>query len=181
MDGLEEMLVENRIIFITGEITQELANSVIVKMLYYESLDCEKDITIYLNTPGGDTDAMHAIKDMFSFVKPDICVVNLSCAYSAGSLIFACGTKGKRYMLPSAKVMIHQPSIVSSKKNWTCKELENVAETTIISQKRYVDTMLERTNISYEQMKKFIQKDTYLNAQECIKLGIADKILDKKH
>lgn len=176
--SVNEVLQKNRIIFITGEITQELANSVIAQMLYFEALDPKKDITIYLNTHGGDTEAMNAIIDIYSFVSPDISVVNLSCAYSAGSLLLACGTKGKRYMLPSAKVMIHQPSLFSTKSNWTCKELEEIVNQVVMMRKNYANTMKEHTSITQEQIDEFMQKDTFLNANECIELNIVDHILN---
>ena len=177
-NSINDLLIDNRIVFLTGEITQEIANDFMVKLLYLASLDASKDINVYLNTPGGDTQAMSSIIDVMRFVKSDISVVNLSCAYSAGSLILANGTKGKRYMLPSAKVMIHQVSLITAKNKWNQDELTDVTLQILDTQNYYVNSMIDNTKMTREQLLEFMNKDTYLNARECIELGIIDKILE---
>ena len=176
--NLNDLLIDQRIVFLIGEITQEVANDFMLKLLYLASLDAEKDIKIYLNTPGGDTNAMSAIIDVMKFVKNDIAIVNLSCAYSAGSLILANGTKGKRYMLPSAKVMIHQVSLITGKNKWNRDELTDVTLQILDTQNYYINSMIDNTKMTREQLLEFMNKDTYLNARECIELGIIDKILE---
>ena len=172
---VNDILNENRVIFITGEITQDLANVVISKLLCFEAEDKEKGITIYLNSPGGDSEAMHAILDVYELIKPDITVVNVSCAYSAASLLLAAGNK--RYSLKSAQVMIHQVAISTNKQRWTKEEINYLNESINEEQQKYIDCMLKYTKITKEKLVEFLKRDTFLNALECVELGIVDSIL----
>ena len=172
---VSEVLSKNRTVFITGEITQELANVIISQLLCFEAEDSEKGITIYLNSPGGDSEAMHAILDVYSLIKPDITVVNLSCAYSAASLLLAAGDK--RYSLPSAQVMIHQVAISTNKQRWTKDEINMLNESINAEQQKYIDCMLKYTKITKDKLEEFLKRDTFLNALECVELGIIDSIL----
>ncbi len=171
------VLDKNRIIFLTGDITQELINGVIAKLLCLEQEDKDEEITIYLNSPGGDSNAMHALLDVFELITPDISIVNVSCAYSAASLILAAGTKGKRFSLPSAKAMIHQVSLHSARDRWTCEEVNELSRSITQTQNDYIKRMLKHTKITKEQMNEFMKKDTYLSARQCLDYGIIDKIL----
>lgn len=175
--SLNEVLNEQRIIFVSNTIDQSLSNNIIAKLLYFDALDSSKDISLYINTLGGDVDATRAIIDVMNFIKADVATVNISCAYSAGSLLLASGAKGKRYTLPSAKAMIHSPSIVTSRTNWSCDELNETTKSINKTKEEYIESMIELTNLTRDQMNGFMKRDTYLNSLECIELGIVDKLL----
>lgn len=170
-------LLKDRIIFIGGEITNETADSVIAQMLFLESEDGEKDINLYINSPGGSVTAGLAIYDTMQYIKPDVKTICLGQAASMAALLFAAGTQGKRMILPSSRVMIHQP--------WggvggqaidigiQAREILRLKELTI-------DYFAKHTQKKKPAISKDLERDFFMSAQESIVYGIADNILERK-
>ena len=169
-------LLEDRIIFVSGEINDNVANTIIAQLLYLESKDSKKDVCLYINSPGGVSQAGLAIVDTINLVKCPVSTICIGLCASAAALILACGQKGKRYILPNSKVMIHQP--------WggvkgQITEIEIYLKEGIKDRNTYASILSKVCNKSKEEVLKNIERDNYMNSQEALEYGIIDKILDK--
>jgi len=170
---LYSRLLKDRIVFIGEEIDERLANSVVAQLLFLEANDPENDVYIYINSRGGLITAGLSIYDTMMYIKPDICTVCYGMAASMASILLCAGTKGKRYILPNAEVMIHQPLGGFS---------GQVADMTIhhdhiISvQKRLYNIYCEVTGKSFEQIKKDCDRDNFMTAEEAVAYGLVDEI-----
>ncbi len=167
-------LLEDRIIFITGEIDDVMANTVIAQLLYLESKDTKREINLYINSPGGIAQCGLAILDTMRYIKSPISTICLGLCASAASLILAGGEIGKRYILPHSKVMIHQP--------WggvkgQITEIEIYYKEGIKDRDNYATLLAEFCNKSKEKVLQDIERDNYMNAFEAIEYGVVDKIL----
>lgn len=170
-------LLEDRIIFITGEITTELANLVIAQLLYLEAKDKNKTISLYINSPGGSVDAGLAIFDTINILTSGVSTICVGLAASMAAVLLACGKPGKRFCLPNSRVMIHQPSGGMQGK---ASEMEIAAEQ-IIKLKNKMNIILSNlTGQTVERIKNDSSKDFYLTAEEAIAYGIVDKIIKKQ-
>lgn len=168
-------LLKDRIIFISGEINDNTANSVIAELLYLDSLN-HKDISIYINSPGGVISSGMAIYDTMNFVKSDVSTICLGMAASMAAFLLSCGTKGKRYILPNADVMIHQPLGGAEGQATDIK----IASDRILSLKKRLNRILSKnTGKSLSKIEKDTERDNYLNAEEALKYGIVDEIIKK--
>ena len=168
-------LLKDRIIFISGEINDNTANSVIAELLYLDSLN-HKDISIYINSPGGVISSGMAIYDTMNFVKSDVSTICLGMAASMAAFLLSCGTKGKRYILPNADVMIHQPLGGAEGQATDIK----IASDRILSLKKRLNMILSKnTGKSLSKIEKDTERDNYLNAEEALKYGIVDEIIKK--
>ncbi|MHA7859997.1 ATP-dependent Clp protease proteolytic subunit [Tessaracoccus sp. Y36] len=168
-------LFEDRIIFLGTPINDDVANAVMAQLLVLQSMDPERDISIYLNSPGGSFTALTAIYDTMRYIKPDIQTVCLGQAASAAAVILAAGTKGKRLALPNSRILIHQPATEggygqSSDLEIQAREILRIRS--LMEQMLAVDTGQEVAKVS-----KDIERDKYLTAQESIEYGIIDDIL----
>lgn len=170
-------LLKNRIILLSSEINDEVASSVVAQLLYLDSLNHD-DISIYINSPGGSITSGMAIFDTMNFVESDVSTICLGMAASMGAFLLSCGKKGKRYILPHAEVMIHQPL---GGAEGQATEIKIAAER-ILKLKEILNKILaENTNQPLEKIANDTERDHFLTAEEALKYGIVDKIIDKKN
>ncbi len=170
-------LLKDRIIFISGEIDDNTANLVVAQLLFLEAENPDKDINIYINSPGGSITAGMAIFDTMEYIKPDISTICVGMAASMGAFLLAAGAKGKRYALPNAEVMIHQPL---GGARGQASDIKIQADR-IIKLRKDLNTILsERTGKSYEQIEKDTDRDFFMTAEEAVAYGIVDKVFVKR-
>ena len=169
-------LLKDRIIFVSGEINDTLANSVIAELLYLDSLNNE-DISLYINSPGGVITAGMAIYDTINFVKSDVCTICMGMAASMAAFLLSSGAKGKRYILPNADVMIHQPLGGAEGQATDIK----IASDRILRLRNKLNSILSKnTGKSLKRIEKDTERDNYLSAGEALEYGIVDKIIKNR-
>ncbi|CEG29670.1 ATP-dependent Clp endopeptidase proteolytic subunit ClpP [Bacillus sp. B-jedd] len=170
-------LLKDRIVMIGDEINDHVANSVIAQLLFLEADNPEKDISIYINSPGGSTTAGFAIFDTMQLIKPEISTICIGMAASFGAMLLLAGTKGKRYALPNSEIMIHQP-LGGARGQAT--EIE-ISARRILKLREHVNLIIaERTGQPVEKIAKDTDRDYFMSAQEALEYGIIDKIISKK-
>lgn len=168
-------LLKDRIIILSGEITDESANIVVSELLYLDSIN-HNDISLYINSPGGSVTAGMAILDTMNFIKSDVSTICIGMAASMGAFLLSCGAKGKRYCLENSEVMIHQPL---GGAQGQATEIKIAAER-IIKMKNKLNKILARnTNQPLEKIELDTERDYYLDAKEALDYGLIDKILQK--
>lgn len=177
-------LFEERIIFLGTPITDEISNAVMAQLLCLQSMDADRQISIYINSPGGSFTALTAIYDTMSYIKPDVQTVCLGQAASAAAVLLAAGTKGKRLALPNSRILIHQPAISGEGTYGQSSDLEITANE-ILRIRSLMEKMLsEKTGQPVEKISADVERDKYLTAAEAIEYGIIDDVLtslsDKK-
>ncbi len=170
-------LLRERIIFLSGAIEDHMANLIIAQLLFLESEDAKKDIYIYVNSPGGSVTAGLAILDTMTHIKPDVATVCVGIAASAAAIILAGGQKGKRFALPNAEVMIHQP--------WggvqgQATDIEITARHIIKTREKLNKILAKATGKSLSQIEKDVERDYYMDTDEAKKYGIIDEIFTTK-
>lgn len=170
-------LLRDRIIFLGGPIDDNTANIVIAQLLFLESEDSKKDILLYINSPGGSVTAALAMLDTMVHIKPDVSTICIGLAASAGALILSAGTKGKRFALPNAEIMIHQPSGGAEGR---ASDIEISAKQILKIREKLNKIMAENTGKPISQIEKDVERDYYMSADEAKKYGLVDKILVKK-
>ena len=169
------ILLKNRIIFISGEIDDTLSNLVVAQLLYLDSLNHE-DISLYINSPGGSVTSGLAIYDTMNFIKSNVSTICYGICASMAAVLLSSGTKGKRYILPNADVMIHQ---VLGRSEGQASDVK-IATDRILDLKNRLNTILSKnTNKHIKTIEKDTDRDNYLNAEEALKYGIVDKIIKK--
>lgn len=173
-------LLSDRIIFLGEEIGDDLARVVVAQMLFLESEDPEKDIQLYINSPGGSITAGFAIYDTMQFIKCDVAVTCIGLAASFGAFLLAGGTKGKRSALPNAEIMIHQPAIHGNGVNGQASDIIIVSEHLQKSRQRLNRILAENTGKTIEQIAIDTERDHYMSAGEALAYGIIDKIVEYK-
>lgn len=169
-------LLKNRIIILSGEINDESANSVVAQLLYLDSLNHD-DISIYINSPGGSITSGMAIFDTMNFVKSDVSTICLGMAASMGAFLLSCGKKGKRYVLPHAEVMIHQPL---GGAQGQATEIKIAAERILKLKSKLNQILSENTGKPLEDVEKDTDRDYFLTAEEAVEYGLVDKIIRQK-
>lgn len=167
-------LLRDRVVLLEGEVHDQMANLIVAQLLYLESENPDKDISLYVNSPGGSVTAGLAILDTIKFIKPDVSTIVMGHACSMGSLIASSGTKGKRFMLPRARHMIHQ---VSSGTRGTAIDMKIALEETLRLNKLLTEIYVENTGHPYEKLEKDMSRDYYMDANESVEYGLADSIL----
>jgi len=169
-------LLKDRIIILSGEIDDNLANIIVSELLYLDSINHD-DISLYINSPGGSITSGMAIMDTMNYIKSDVKTICIGLAASMAAFLLSCGKKGKRYCLPNAEVMIHQPL---GGVQGQATEIKIVAER-IISLRNKLNTMLSKnTGQPLEKIEKDTERDHFLTAKESLDYGIVDSILEKK-
>ena len=171
-------LLKDRIIFLDGEINDQVANIVVAQLLFLEAEDPDKDIYLYINSPGGVVTAGLAIYDTMQYIKPDVQTVCLGQAASAAAILLAAGAKGKRLMLPNARVLIHQPAIDQGFGKAT--EIEIQAKEMLRMREWLENTLAKHTGRDVEKIRKDIEVDTFLTAPEAKEYGIVDEVLEHR-
>lgn len=168
-------LLEDRIIFLSGVVTTELANSIIAQMIYLEAKDPSKDIYLYINSPGGSVSDGLAIYDTMNYIKCDVNTICIGSAMSMGALLLTAGTKGKRFALPSADIMIHQV-LVSGGIGGQATDVAIYTEHLLKSKKRLNSILSECSGQPYEKVCEDTERDNFMSAEEALAYGLIDKI-----
>lgn len=170
-------LLEDRIIFLTGEINDVTADIVIAQLIYLEGKDPDKDISLYINSPGGSVTAGMGIYDTMNYIKCDVSTICVGMAASMGAFLLSSGAKGKRYCLPNSEVMIHQPL---GGAQGQASDIAIQAEHILKIKKRMNEILSRNTGKSVKQIEKDVDRDNYMSAQEALEYGLVDKIFDKR-
>jgi ATP-dependent Clp protease protease subunit len=176
---LYSRLMRDRIILLEGEVHDQMANLIVGQLLFLESEDASRDITMFINSPGGVVTAGMAIYDTMQFIKPDVATYVMGQACSMGSLLAQAGAAGKRYILPNARHMIHQPSGGAGGQA-TDMEIQ-VRE--ILEMKRNLTNIYVKHNSrgkTYEQLRTDMERDYYMSAQQAVEYGLADQVIEKR-
>ncbi len=169
-------LLKERIIFLSGEIHNEMADLIVAQLLFLEAEDPDKDIQIYINSPGGSVSAGFAIYDTMQYIKPDVSTICVGLAASMGAFLLAAGAKGKRFALPNADIMIHQPL---GGTQGQAEDIRIQAEKILEIRKRINKILSEKTGQSIDIINRDTDRDYYLNAEEAVKYGLIDKVMEK--
>jgi len=167
-------LLKERIIFLLGEVEDHMANLVVAQLLFLESENPEKDIFIYINSPGGVVTAGLAIYDTIQFIKPDVSTLCIGQAASAAALLLCAGAEGKRFCLPNARVMIHQPL---GGYRGQATDIEIHARETLTVREKLNNIMAKHTNKTPEQIMRDTERDNFMSASQALDYGLIDKIL----
>ena len=170
-------LLRERVIFLTGEVEDNMANLIVAQMLFLEAENPDKDIHLYINSPGGSVTAGMAIYDTMQFIKPDVVTYCMGQAASMGAFLLNAGAKGKRYCLENARVMIHQP--LGGFKG-QASDIEIHAREILTVKEKLNRLMAEHTGKSYEQIIKDTERDNFLSAQQALEYGLIDAILTQR-
>ncbi|RAP76467.1 ATP-dependent Clp endopeptidase proteolytic subunit ClpP [Paenibacillus montanisoli] len=167
-------LLKDRIVMVSGEIEDQMANAIVAQLLFLAADDPEKDIQLYINSPGGSVTAGFSIYDTMKFIKPDVSTICTGFAASFGAILLAGGAKGKRFVLPNSEVMIHQPlggargqaSDIQIHASWILKTREKINV-----------LLAEHTGQSKEQIERDSDRDRFMSAEEAVAYGLADRVL----
>ena len=170
-------LLEERIIFLGSAINDEVANVVIAQLLFLEKMDSKKDITIYVNSPGGSVSATLAMYDTMQLIKPDVSTVCVGIAASGGSIILMGGAKGKRFILPHSEVMIHQPL---GGAEGQATDIAIHADHIVQTKKLLNEMIAKHTGQTLEQVEKDTERDKFMRADVALAYGCVDKIIESK-
>ncbi len=170
-------LLKDRIIFLGEEVTDALASTIVAQLLFLESEDPNKDISIYINSPGGSVTAGMAIYDTMQYIKCDVSTTCIGLAASMGAFLLAGGAKGKRYALPNAEVMIHQPSGGSK---GMASDMKIVADQILKTKATLNKILAENTGKSIEEVERDTDRDNYMTAAEAVEYGIIDQVVEKR-
>jgi ATP-dependent Clp protease, protease subunit len=166
-------LLNERIVFLGEQIDDAVANTVVAQLLHLESVDPDKDISLYINSPGGSVTAGLAILDTMNFIKCDVSTVCIGCCASMAAVLLSSGAKGKRYCLPNSMVLIHQPSGGAQGQQ---TEIAIVADFMLKTRKRLNEILAENTGQDVETIQHDTERDNYMTAQEALEYGLVDKI-----
>ena len=172
---IDELLLENRVVFLIGEINYASAARVMMQMLYLENQKRGQDINFYINSPGGSVDDTLAVYDTMRFLSSDVATYCMGRAYSGGALLLTAGTKGKRYILPHAKVMIHQPygGITGQ-----AEDIRIQAEQIIKSKRELIHIISRHTGQPIDNIQRDSERDKYFSAEEAKAYGLVDEVID---
>ena len=170
-------LLKDRIIFLGGEINDDVANTVVAQMLFLEMEDPDADICLYINSPGGSVTAGMAIYDTMQYIKCDVSTICIGLAASMGAFLLAGGAKGKRYALPNAEIMIHQPS---GGAKGQATEIQIAAENILKTKKRLNEILAANTGKPYETIAADTERDNYMSAQEAAEYGLIDSVITNR-
>lgn len=171
-------LLEDRIIFITGEIDDATANTVVAQLIYLEAKNPDKDISIYINSPGGSVTAGMAIYDTMQYVKCDVSTICIGLAASMGAFLLTAGTKGKRFCLPNSEVMIHQPL---GGAQGQASDIEITANHIIATKKKMIKMLSENSGQPISKVEKDVDRDYFMTADEAVAYGLVDKVITRKN
>jgi len=170
-------LLKENVIFLVGQVEDHMANLIVAQMLFLEAENPEKDIFLYINSPGGSVTAGMAIYDTMNFIKPDVSTVCVGQAASMGAFLLSAGAKGKRYCLPNARVMIHQPL---GGFQGQASDFEIHAKEILSIKEKMNRLMAEHTGQKYEKVAKDTDRDNFLSAQDAVDYGLVDSVMTKR-
>jgi len=170
-------LLRDRVVFIVGPINDQTANLVVAQMLFLESENPDKEIALYINSPGGSVYSGMAIYDTMQFIKPDVSTICVGMAASMGAFLLAAGAKGKRYALPNSRIMIHQPSGGSQGQ---ASDIEIQAREILYLRERINRILAERTGQDMERISRDTDRDNFMSSDDALSYGLIDKIFVKR-
>ena len=170
-------LLKERIIFITGGIGDEMATVIIAQLLFLEAENPDKSISMYINSPGGIVSSGLAIYDTMQYIKPEVSTMCVGQAASMGSLLLSAGSKGKRFALPNARIMVHQPS---GGFQGQATDIEIHAKEILSLKSRLKAIYIKNTGLSLKKISEMLERDKFLNPEESKKLGLIDEIVEKR-
>lgn len=171
-------LLKDRIIFLGSEIDDEVANVVVAQLLFLQAEDPEKDISLYINSPGGSVTAGLAIYDTMQFIKPDVSTICVGMAASMGAVLLTAGAKGKRFALPNSEVMIHQPL---GGVRGQAEDIRIHTEWILKTKKQLTQILADRSGQPYERVEKDSDSDNFMSAEEAKAYGLIDAIIERKN
>ena len=167
-------LLKERVIFLVGPVNDHTANLVVAQLLFLESENPEKDISLYINSPGGSVSAGLAIYDTMQFIKPDVSTLCTGLAASMGAFLLAAGAKGKRFSLPNSRIMIHQPLGGASGQ---ASDIEIQAREILYLRERLNNILAEKTGQNMDQIGRDTDRDNFMSAEQAVEYGMIDKVL----
>jgi ATP-dependent Clp protease, protease subunit len=170
-------LLKERVIFMVGPVHDQMANLIVAQLLFLESENPDKDISLYINSPGGSVSAGLAIFDTMNFIKPDVSTLCTGMAASMGAFLLSAGAKGKRFSLPNSRIMIHQPSGGSQGQ---ASDIEIQAKEILYLRERLNRIMADNTGKSIEEIHKDTDRDRFMSGDEAAEYGLIDKVLTKR-
>lgn len=170
-------LLKDRIVFLGDEVNDTTASLVVAQLLFLEAEDPDKDIYLYINSPGGSVTAGMAIYDTMNYIKPDVCTVCMGMAASMGAFLLSSGAKGKRFALPNSEIMIHQP-LGGAKGQAT--EIEIHAKHILKTKEKLSRILTKNTGQNYETIVQDTERDNYMTAQEALEYGLVDAVIQNK-
>lgn len=169
-------LLKDRIVMLSGEINDEVASSVVAQLLFLEAEDPDKDIYLYINSPGGVVTSGFSIYDTMNYIKPAVSTICIGQAASMGAFLLSCGEKGKRYALPNARIMIHQPL---GGAQGQATDIEITTKEILRIKAALNKILAENSGQKLSKIEKDTDRDFYMSAQEAVKYGLIDKVLEK--
>ena len=170
-------LLRDRIIFLADQVTDQTASLVVAQLLFLESEDPDKDISLYINSPGGSVSAGMAIYDTMQFIRPQVSTICMGMAASMGAFLLAAGAKGKRYALPHSRIMIHQPL---GGAEGQASDVEIRARQLTLIKRQMNEMMAGFTGRTYEELVRDTDRDNFMSAQEALAYGLIDKVYEKR-
>ena len=172
-------LLEDRIIFLADRVTDATASLVVAQLLYLEAKDPDKDIQLYIDSPGGSITAGMAIYDTMQYIKCDVSTICIGMAASMGAFLLAAGEKGKRFALPNSEVMIHQPLIAGGGLSGQTTDIKIYTDHLVNTKKKMNEILAERTGQTYEKLCEDTERDNFMTAQEAKEYGLIDEVIVK--
>ena len=172
-------LLEDRIIFLAYQVTDATASLVVAQLLYLEAKDPDKDIQLYIDSPGGSITAGMAIYDTMQYIKCDVSTICIGMAASMGAFLLAAGEKGKRFALPNSEVMIHQPLIAGCGLSGQTTDIKIYTDHLVNTKKKMNEILAERTGQTYEKLCEDTERDNFMTAQEAKEYGLIDEVIVK--
>mgnify|MGYP000488439323 FL=1 len=172
-------LLEDRIIFLADQVTDATASLVVAQLLYLEAKDPDKDIQLYIDSPGGSITAGMAIYDTMQYIKCDVSTICIGMAASMGAFLLAAGEKGKRFALPNSEVMIHQPLIAGGGRSGQTTDIKIYTDHLVNTKKKMNEILAERTGQTYEKLCEDTERDNFMTAQEAKEYGLIDEVIVK--
>ena len=173
---LYSRLLDDRIIFLSGEINDAVANTVVAQLIYLEGKDPTKDISLYINSPGGSVSAGMAIYDTMNYIKCDVSTICIGLAASMGAFLLSSGAKGKRFALPNSEIMIHQPL---GGAQGQASDIKIQAEHILRTKAKLNRILAENTGKGVEEVTAACERDNFMTAQEALEFGLIDRVLDR--
>lgn len=176
---LYSRLMRDRVILLEGEVHDSMANLIVGQLLFLESEDSERDITMFINSPGGSVTAGMAIYDTMQFIKPDVSTYVIGQACSMGSLLAQAGSAGKRFILPNARHMIHQPSGGAGGK---ASDMKIIVEEILLMKRNLTNIYVKHNsrNKTYDELERDMDRDFFMSAQEAVNYGLADQVIERR-
>lgn len=172
-------LLNDRIIMLSDQVNDATASIVVAQLLYLESQDSEKDISLYINSPGGSITAGMAIYDTMNYIKCDVSTICIGMAASMGAFLLSSGAKGKRLSLPNSEIMIHQP-LISGGLSGQCTDIKIHSDHLVRTRQKMNDILAKNTGKPIEQIQIDTERDNYMYAQEALEYGLIDKVIEKR-